>query len=397
MLTFSSSSTSVVNARRAMQECLEAALPNGESCDLIVIHAAIGHNFPELLDEARNLLPNARIVGCTCAGVIGVEGAFESLKALGVMTVSGEPNEFVVASSDNIVGQNSYEVGRQLAESLVAQNSAVNMVLLLASGIDIAADRALLGMESILGAEMPIFGATSSDNMSAISSYQFIDQQIFERGAVAIGFADPSLQVITRATHGFVPFGKAFTVTDAENNRIKTLDDEPAWPLLTDYLGLKADATLKTFIPIGAVAAALPPDLHEPYANSHILRVVTKQDDTGAVYLPVDCPVGTRLWLTQRDEQQIFDKLDDMLVQLIDECGDKELVAVFHADCGARGRSLFNRVLKDEIVGRMQMPLFERKQVPWLGMYGLGEFARLGDRNAFHNYTTALYILVRDG
>jgi hypothetical protein len=29
-------------------------------------------------------------------------------------------------------------------------------------------------------------------------------------------------------------------------------------------------------------------------------------------------------------------------------------------------------------------------------MYGFGEFARLGGRNAYHNYTTALYALYRN-
>ena len=32
---------------------------------------------------------------------------------------------------------------------------------------------------------------------------------------------------------------------------------------------------------------------------------------------------------------------------------------------------------------------------PWLGMYGFGEYARLGGRNAYHNYTTALGALYR--
>jgi hypothetical protein len=44
----------------------------------------------------------------------------------------------------------------------------------------------------------------------------------------------------------------------------------------------------------------------------------------------------------------------------------------------------------------MQKPLFGDAPVgPWLGMYGFGEFARLGGLNQFHNYTTALYVITR--
>ena len=85
------------------------------------------------------------------------------------------------------------------------------------------------------------------------------------------------------------------------------------------------------------------------------------------------------------------------MVQVMkDKIENKKLVAVFHADCLARGKFLFNRILKEELVNRMQFP-FSTDGVcpPWLGMYGFGEFARLGGKNTYHNYTTALYVIYR--
>lgn len=74
----------------------------------------------------------------------------------------------------------------------------------------------------------------------------------------------------------------------------------------------------------------------------------------------------------------------------------KKPIAVFHADCLARGRFLFNRVIKEELVSKMQYPFYENGVCPpWLGMYGFGEFARLNGKNTYHNYTTALYTLYR--
>jgi len=44
----------------------------------------------------------------------------------------------------------------------------------------------------------------------------------------------------------------------------------------------------------------------------------------------------------------------------------------------------------------MQHPLSCEGEVPpWLGIYGFGEFARLGGVNTYHNYTTAIYALYR--
>ena len=63
MLQFFSASTSIVNSKRAITECLEVALegePNLD-CDLIIIYTAMGHNFQELLSEAQRLSPGARL------------------------------------------------------------------------------------------------------------------------------------------------------------------------------------------------------------------------------------------------------------------------------------------------------------------------------------------------
>lgn len=397
MLKFSSSSNRVVNSKKAIAECLENALADEQSidCDLVVIYASIGHNLNDIISEAHKLAPSAQIVGCTCSGVIGKEGPNETMRCLAIMTIKGGNDEFSVVIKDNIAGHNSYEVGAQLAQDLKNKNPDVNMIHFLANGIDIAADKALEGIESVFGTDVPIFGATSSDNMKAINNFQFVDDQILEKGALAIGFADPTLEVITQASHGFAIVEMPFEVTRSESNRVFELDGQAAWKCLTDNLGLPETAQIADTIPIGALAEELPENLQEEYGNTHILRVVAKKGTDGSIYMPVECPVGTKLYLTKRDEDLIFDGLDKMVGQIVEKCNGRRPVAVFHADCVARGRGMLNRILKDEIVFRMQYPLCKDEDVPWLGMYGLGEFARLGGRSQFHNYTTALYVIVK--
>ena len=393
MLEFFSASIRMVNSRRAIDECLEVALGGG-SCDLIVIHASLGHSFPDLIDQARKHHPNARVVAASCCGVVGREGVSESMKDVALMAVRGK--EFAVAGVDGIYGHNSYEKAVELATELKRQNPAVNMVYFLASGIDISNDRAIAGFEAVLGKDVTIFGATSSDNMKGVVSYQAIDDKVYEHAAYAVGFADPTLEVDTQATHGFLAVGEPMTVTKAEGCKILELDGKPAWTEFTSRLGLPPTATPGDSIPIGALAEALSPELAAEYGNPHILRVVTKRDEDGAMYYATDCAVGTKLWLTVRDEGRIFDDLDRMMTAMLARARGRKPVAVFHADCLARGRFLFNRVMKEELVSRMQFPLStDGVPPPWLGMYGFGEFARLGGENVYHNYTTALYVLYK--
>ncbi len=394
MLEFFSASTRTVNARRGITECMESALGQDVSnCDLVVINASIGHNFQELADQVRQLAPGARVVGASCCGIVGKEGVSESMKDIALMAVRGK--EFSVGFSDGIYGYNSFEKCEAIARDMKSRNGGINMIYFLASGIDIDNDLCIAAIESVFGPEVTIFGATSSDNMRGVISYQVVDDRVYEHGVYMVGFSDPTLAVDTQATHGFVAIGEPMTVTKADGYRIMELDGKPAWPEFLNRLGLPASATCGDSIPIGALAEELPANLALEYGNKHILRVVTRHVDDTILYA-TSVKEGTRLWLTTRDEDLIFKEMDRMVNVMAERMKGHQLVAMFHADCLARGRFLFNRILKEELVNRMQFPfLVDGECPPWLGMYGFGEFARLGGKNTYHNYTTALYAIYR--
>lgn len=385
----------MVNPRSAIEECITLAM-DGSSFEphLVILHASIGHNLGELSKQIRSFFPHIRVVGTSCAGIVGREGVSETLKDVAMMWVSG--SEMAVAHVDGVSGSNSFECGVRLARSLKAQNPGITMVYLLGPGIDISNDRLLQGLEAELGREVTIFGATSSDNMRGVRTFQIVDDQVFEHAAYAVGFADPTLFVDTMATHGFLAVNEPMCVTKAFGNRIVELDGAPAWRVYTQRLSLPETATPADTIPIGALAEELPAEWAALYGNKHLLRVVTHRDADGAMLYATDIPVGTKLWLTIRDEDLIFSDMDRMLREMCAHAERRKPVAVFQADCLARGRRLFNRIIKEELVQKMQHP-FSTGDIPppWLGMYGFGEYARLGEANAYHNYTTSLAAIYR--
>jgi hypothetical protein len=311
-----------------------------------------------------------------------------------LMAIRGR--EISVAHVDGIYGHNSYEKAMELATKLSAADPYINMVYLIASGIDIANDRVISGFEAVFGPEVPLFGATSSDNNRCLASFQAVDDRVFEHAAFAVGFSDPALEVATQATHGFVAVGDPLIVTRAEGHRIFELNGRPAWPEYIARLGLPNTAVVADTGPIGALAEKLSPEKANEYGNDHILRAITHRDSDGALHYATTCQVGTLLWLTVRDEERIFKDLDRLLVAIQRLAEGRKPVAVFQADCVARGRLLFNRVMKEELIQRLQHP-FSTDGVPppWLGMYGFGEYAQLGADNAYHNYTTAIAAIYR--
>jgi hypothetical protein len=395
MLNFVSASARVVNSRRAIAECLEIAGGSQPlKCDLLMIHASVGHNFPELAEEAGLLAPGARVVGASCCGIIGREGVSETMRDIAIMAVTGK--ELAAAHVDGIFGHNSRDKARELALSLKRELPEVNMVYFMASGIDIANDECIAAIEEVLGPEVTIFGATSADNMSGLTSYQIFGGEVYEHSAWIVGFADPGLEVITAASHGFVAVGEPLVVTKADGHRIIELNHKPAWAEYTRHLSLDPASECRTTIPIGALAEELDGDRAAEYGNSHILRAVTSREEDGAMNYTTTVREGLRLWLTVRDETRIFEDLDRMTSRVVALANDRAPVVVFHADCLARGRHLFNRILKEELVSRMQAPFMDDGQTPpWIGIYGFGEFARLGGKNEYHNYTTAIYAIYR--
>jgi hypothetical protein len=394
MLKFYSASTRMVNTRRGVMECMEIALGDDYAdSDLIILHASIGHNFSELIDQTRLMAPKARVLAASCCGVVGREGVSESMKDIALMAIKG--NEFAVSHVDGIYGHNSYEKTLEMANSLKKQSPNINMIYFLASGIDIANDKCIEAIESVFGPEVTIFGATSSDNMKGYISFQSVDNTVMEHGAFVVGFADQTLSVETQATHGFVAVGEPLVVTKSTGHIIHELNGKPAWEEYLNRLGLPQDSTCGDSIPIGALGEKLTSELAKEYGNDHILRVVTKHDNSD-MYYATECSVGTELWLTTRDEDLIFSEMDRMVQDIVSRSNGRTPVAVFHADCLARGRFLFNRIIKEELVGKMQFPFYSSGECPpWLGMYGFGEFARLGGKNMYHNYTTALYVIYR--
>ena len=233
MINFYSASNGVLNSAKAMESCIEEALASRASldCDLIVFHTTVGHQFQELLEQARSMCPNAKVVGCSSAGVIWKRGANESLFALSVMVMTtDDKQEIAVSTNDNINGRNAYDVARSMALDLQQQQQGTQMIQLLTTGIDIAADQVIAGIESVFGPDIPIFGGTASDNMRAENCFQFADEQILENGAIIVGFADPGLRIHSGVHHGFSPVGMGYTVTKVDGNRILEIEGQPACP-----------------------------------------------------------------------------------------------------------------------------------------------------------------------
>ena len=400
MLQFYSTSTNIVNSKRAITECLENAL-QGEpdlNCNLIIIYSAIGHNFQDLLSEARKVSPNARIAGCTGAGIISKKGPDESMKALAIMVIKGPETEFALTSRDISEPVNDpFNLCAGMASELKGLRPGINMILFLPSGYLIPTDLGIEGIKSVFGRNIPVFGAISMDNQKGITSYCFMDNRVIERGFVMVGFADPTLKYVNRVSHGFnIIEGLTLEVTKSVPGHIYELNGKPAWKVITETLGIPITATAVQVTPVAGLARELPPECWEEYGSKYILFVtMIKGEDDNSIYVSVTCEEGTKLWLTKRDEKMIFNGADRLVQRILDDLGGKKPVAVFHTDCVLRGRFSLNQVLKEELINHLQAPLIEGSDIPWLGIYAAGEIGMLNGEARLHQMSSSLFVIYR--
>ncbi|MDR1730836.1 MAG: FIST C-terminal domain-containing protein [Synergistaceae bacterium] len=403
MLNFRSASVRIANSSRAVEECIsvlygDEALPKG---GLWIVNAVIGHRLDKVADAIHARIPEASVVGSSCGGVIGREGAGESMSHLAVMVVEGPAEEVAWAAVDDFHADSAFEKGLELAKKLKEKLPAANVIYLLSPGLDSCNNELVSAFDEVFG-EVLLFGGASSDNYKAVTTSQYIGDRASLTGVWAVGFADKTLKAAARATHGFNACGEPLTVTKAGHNRILEFDGLPAWTAYTSALGNLAAEDVKNVLITGGLAIKLPPDLAAEYGNPHILRMGLPMDETGAIRLSVSAEEGEQWYMTTRDEDLIFSEQKRTLSSLRKEIAENSLqgeihpVAVFQSDCLLRGRTLFDRVMKDEIITMMQNAFLNNGEIPpWLGMYGFGEFCPLGGENFFHTYTTSLLVLYR--
>ena len=162
MLKFRSGSSTSVNSARAMRESLEEAMgPDGSAARLVILHTTMGHNFVQLLAAAREACPDAEICGCTGSGVASRDGVSEKLRALSVLTVTGD--EAAVVSVSGLDIGNSRALAQQCARALADKLPGVNMVGAFGPGLHVCADDIIKGVEDVFGPQVPIFGALAGE------------------------------------------------------------------------------------------------------------------------------------------------------------------------------------------------------------------------------------------
>lgn len=371
----SSQSDAFEAGRSAALEASQAL--NGAKPELVFVFTSPRYDLKRLLAGVRDVTGEAHLIGATGSGEIMRDSYMAFGMGVGVMVLAGGNYRYGLASADHIwdrLADSGQKIAREAREA--AGPARHGAVVLMADCLSGNLQQLFNGVYRVTGPRIPIIGGAAGDEMKFVATYVFHDDEVVEKGAVALWIAsDEPIDVITR--HGWEPIGVPLLVTRAEGVDIVELDGRPAATVYEEQLGLAP----------GELDAAnfWGTSVHHPLGlmqsdGTFIIRAARAKSPSGWLRIQGCVPeAGSAV--------QVMATSRDKLLAVTEEVGaiarrheDKGVLLAF--SCAARAMLLGERTPEES--KRLQEAA---GPVPSFGIYCCGEFARTAGVLGTHNCT----------
>src|SRR5882672_2255301 len=355
----------------ALEASLQALANSGaDRADLALVFVtgdAYGHAHA-LLHAVRRVTGAPVVLGCVGVGVLTEQREVEGEPAVAVLVVRSER---LVATPFLLEGQGERpELGTELAERIGATLAEGGCVLVLPDAIGCNPPALLTQLHDALGF-VPVLGAIAAGE----PMFELHNTEVVQ-GALA-GVAQ-----------GCTPIGEPYVITRAEANVIERIANRSALEILAEAVHSFPDGEAR--IQRAGVFAGLAMDpAKSPLERGDFLvrNLVGADQRSGALAVGEPVRVGQTVQFQIRDAASSRDDLVAMLAEVATRLDGRRPAFGCYFDCAGRGRGLFGAPDHDVALIRERLGEF-----PLVGFFGNGEFAPIGRRNFFHNYTGALVI-----
>jgi hypothetical protein len=185
-----------------------------------------------LSKQITELVPHAYILGATTCGEImnGMVSGRKTVLSFSVFQHSDIKTSYVFKND-----MDDYAVGRAIATALSTDKTKV--LILFATGLTVNSVQMLKGVHSI-APRLPVAGGNAADNFSHNRTFVFCNEGTTDCGVVGAALTGEQLTVSQHWQLGWQPIGKKMTITRADERRVYTIDNIPAFQVYQKYLGL---------------------------------------------------------------------------------------------------------------------------------------------------------------
>ncbi len=192
----------------------------------------------QLLKFIRKIIPNGIIFGATTDGEILNKQILEGNLLISVLYF--ENTRLQIEKTDN-QAKTFFEEGVRLGQKL--QQKDLTAAILLGEGLFMNGEDLLSGFAHQVG-DIVIAGGLAADNYAFIQTHLFYQDEILDRGAVAVGLYSDTLRAATRLAFDCDTLSQEFVITESEGNIVRKIDNMTPEVFYTEQLGIPVDNQL---------------------------------------------------------------------------------------------------------------------------------------------------------
>jgi len=317
-------------------------------------------------DTIITLFPNAVLIGATtdgeiCSGRVTVGRT--------VISLTQFTETFLLSTLIEGEGP-SLLLGKKLAYQLMKEGGT--LLITFSDGTYCNGEDYLKGISEVQP-ELIVSGGMAGDNARFQNTYVFTEKQITSQGAVGVLLCNPELQIHTDYNFNWSPIGKLMTITQAEGNRIYTIDHIPASDIYAHYLG--KDIARK----LPEIGVEFPLIIQNN--NYNVARAVLAKHSDGSLSFAGNFMPGDTVRFGYGDAEMILNHSLDTYTQM----STHPVESIFIYSCMARRRFMPD-LIEEEI-----LPLQQLTDV--VGFFTYGEFFSGKGQSILMNQTTTILAL----
>ncbi|MDI1228589.1 MAG: FIST N-terminal domain-containing protein [bacterium] len=386
MTTSAIAHTNAATASEAGRE-LAAAVTEalaGAQADALIVFASSRYDYPALLEAIAAGCSPALMVGCSSAG----EFTSESPQVSSACVVALKNPEMKFSGG---LAEGLQDDRKRAAADLVASFQGLDSPDYLYRSAMILID-ALAGFSDSLVEEITLatggmyqfFGGGAGDDARFQKTHVFFGTKAYTNAAVALEILS-NKPVGVGVRHGWEPAGMPMRVTDAEGNRLISLNAAPAVEAFANY----AAETGQIFDPKEPLAFFLANVLGIHSSGTYRLRVPLGINDDGSITCAADVPVGSTVYLMRATEVSSAKAAQIATEAAIAQLEDhRPKVAIFFDCVATRLRTGQNFGLELQALHNSLTP------ASFAGCNTYGQIARAeGQFGGFHNCTAVIGVI----
>jgi small ligand-binding sensory domain FIST len=368
----------------AIEASLAAMEASGaDRADVVLVFTSgnAGGRGEALLHAVRRVTGAPAVIGCSGTGVLTESGEAEAVSAVAVLVVSAGgrllARPFLIPDRPVLdaeaAGAMAHSAGAALAEG--------GCLLIVPDATNLDPRELLRGVADELG-PVPVVGGVAA----GAELFELYNTDVV-RGALP-GLAVAGERPVIGVAQGCEPIGEPYVITRCEGNLVQAIAGRSPLAILRDAIRSVPDYEAR--LPRAGVFAGLAIDpAKSPLGRGDFLvrNLVGLDQQSGAVAIAEPARVGQTIQFHIRDAQAAGQDLEAMLARVGAALAGRRPAFGVYFNCAGRGQGLYGTADHDVTAIRKRLGAW-----PLIGFFGNGEFAPVGGRNFFHNYTGVLVV-----